>query len=125
MKKLSDYKGEEAIELMADIIEPMVALIGDAEVQKLAKAGEKAPVKYVKPMLKGHSKEVIEILARIEGEPVETYGEKVNPLTLPIQLLALINDPQVRSLFTLQGQTAVTSLASFGSATENTEAEGN
>lgn len=125
MKKLSDYKGEEAIELMADIIEPLAVILADEAVQKLAKAGEKAPVKYVKPMLKNHSAEVIEVLARIADEPVEEYNEKVNVFTLPAQLLALVNDPQVRSLFTLQGQTAVTSLASFGSATENTEAEGN
>ena len=125
LKKLSDYQGEEAIELMADIIEPMTTILGDEEVQKLAKAGVKAPAKYIKPMLKGHPREVIEILARIEGEPYEEYSKKVNAFTLPVQLLAVINDPQVKSLFTLQGQTAKTSLASFGSATENTEAEGN
>ena len=120
--RLSDYKGEEALDVLADIIEPLTAILGDEEMQELAKQKNGAMIRYVKPMLKNHKKEVIEILARLENEPVETYREKITLVTLPLKVLDFINEPEVQSLFTSQVQSQVTSLASFGSVTENTEA---
>ena len=120
--RLSDYKGEEALDVLADIIEPVTLILGDKEIQELAKGKNVPPIKFVKPMLKNHKKEILEILARLENEPIEEYKEKVNILTLPTAILELINDPEIQNLFHSQGQTQVTSLASSGSATENTEA---
>jgi hypothetical protein len=34
--KLSDYKGEEALDVLADIIEPLANIITDEDIQKLA-----------------------------------------------------------------------------------------
>lgn len=126
MRKLSDYKGEEAIDLLADIIEPMALILADKSVRAMVEnKDEKVPIiKLVKPLLKSHKKELIEILARVAEMPVEEYEKTISVFTLPIQVMDLINDPMVQSLFTSQSQTAVTSLASFGSVTENTEAEG-
>jgi hypothetical protein len=126
--RLSDYKGEEAIEVLADIIEPLTAILGDEDMKKLVadnKGKKVAPVAYIKPILKNHPKEVIAVLAGIEKEPVEEYEKKVNVLTLPMKLLELMNDPQMQSLFTSQGQTDMNSQPHSGSATENTEAEEN
>lgn len=126
--KLSDYKGEEAIEILADIIDPLTAILGDKDMRKLAadnKGKKLPPIAYIKPMLKNHPKEIIEVLAGIEKEPVEEYKKKINGLTLPIKLLELVNDPQMQSLFTSQGQTDMILKPHSGSATENTEAEEN
>lgn len=126
--KLSDYKGEEAIEILADIIEPLTAILGDEDMRKIAsenKGKKITPVSYIKPILKNHPKEVIEVLAGIDKEPVEEYRKKVNVLTLPMKLLELMNDPQMQSLFTSQGQTDMNLKPHSGSATENTEAEEN
>lgn len=127
MKKLSDYKGEEALDVLADIIEPMAIILADKDVKAMVmNKDEKTPIiKLVKPLIKNHKSEVIAILARVADMPVEEYEKTVNVFTLPVQLMDLINDPQVKSLFQSQSQTAVTSLASFGSATENIEAKGN
>lgn len=119
--KLSDFKGEEALDVLADIIEPLTMVLADVEIQELAKS-KPAPVKYVKPMLKNHKGEIIEVLARLNNKPVEEYKKEVTLITLPKELLDLINDPEVQSLFHSQGQTVLTPLASSGSATENTEA---
>lgn len=126
MRKLSDYKGEEAIDLLADIIEPMALILADKSIRAMVEnKDEKVPIiKLVKPLLKSHKKELIEILARVAEMPVEEYEKTISVFTLPIQVMDLINDPMVQSLFTSQSQTAVTSLTSFGSVTENTEAEG-
>ena len=132
MKKLSDFKGEEAIDVLADIIEPLGAIIADKEIQELRKKvlenkdkKDKDSVKivaFVKPILKNHKHEVIEILARLNEQPVDEYAKTVGIFTLPIELTALLSDPNMTSLFMSQSQTDVTSLASFGSATESTEA---
>lgn len=122
--RLSDFKGEEAIDVLADIIEPLTSIISDKEVQELSKKKNAKPASYIKPMLKNHKKEVIEVLARLDRKTVEEYSENLSLLTLPMQILELINDPEVQSLFHSQGESKVTSLASSSPATENTEAEG-
>lgn len=122
--RLSDFKGEEAIDVLADIIEPLTSIISDKEVQKLSKKKNVKPASYIKPMLKNHKKEVIEVLARLDRKTVEEYSENLSLLTLPMQILELINDPEVQNLFHSQGESKVTSLASSSPATENTEAEG-
>lgn len=120
--KLSEYKGEQALDILADIVEPAAAILADKELAELSKSGV-ARIKLVKPIIKNHKKEVIEILAILEGEEPEQYAEKVNIFTLPAKLLELLNDPELVNLFTWQGQK--TENETSGSATENTEADEN
>lgn len=122
--RLSDFKGEEAIDVLADIIEPITVILSDKEIYELSQKKGAKPVAYVKPMLKNHKKELIEILARLDNKSVEEYTETLSLVTLPMQVLELINDPEVQNLFHSQGESKVTSLASSSPATENTEAEG-
>ena len=123
--KLSDYKGEEALDVLADIIEPLAMIISDKEIQELARQENTPAMKFIKPAIKNHKKELIEILARLENQPVEEYEETVNLFTLPMQILDLVNDPEVQSLFRSQGKSKLTSLASSSPAMESTEAKGN
>lgn len=119
MRKLSDIKGEEAIEVLSEIVEPLFSIFSDAEVQEIVKA-KKPYVLAVKPALKGHKKEVLHIMATLEGKPDAEYAP--NLLELPAMLIDFFNDPEVQtvlgSLFTSGSQ----ELASTGSAPENIEA---
>ncbi len=106
MKRLSDYKGEAAIDLMADIMEPLAVILADKEIRALYNATDEngnrirvAPIKYVKPMLKNNKEAIIEILARIEDVPVDEYREQINVVTLPMQILDLISNAEVQKLF--------------------------
>ena len=123
--RLSDYKGEEALDKLADIIEPLTVILADPAMQEIAKSGKVQMIKYAKPMLKNHKAEVIEILACLDNEPVETYKEKVTLLTLPMKLLEFLNDPEVQALFQSQAQSEMKSTAPFGPVTESTGAEEN
>lgn len=116
--KLSDYKGEQALDILADLIEPAAAIMADKEIANFAKSG-KPVITLVKPLIKGHKKEVIEIMAVLEGETPEKYKEKVNIFTLPAKLLEILNDEELMSLFTSQGQK--TDETTSGSAMESTE----
>lgn len=93
--KLSEIKGEAAIEALADIIEPASVIFSDPEIQKLAvKNGSKMPV--VKKLLKSYKKEVTEILTILDG------GQEPNVLTVPVKLLEVFNDKELQELFGYQ-----------------------
>ena len=119
--RLSDFKGEAALDALADMMEPLTTILLDEEIQKLAK-NNAAPISYVKPMLKNCKNEVIAILAILDCKTVEEYKANMTLLSLPKQVLDLVMDPEVQSLFHSQEQTAVIALASSGPAMENTEA---
>lgn len=125
--RLSDFKGEEALDVLADIIEPLTYILADAEVQDIRKKAQEEKkavpyIKYIAPAIKNHKPELIQILARLERQTVEEYTAELNLVTLPMQVLDLISDPEIQSLFQSQSQTPVTPLASSGSVLENTEA---
>ena len=94
--KLSEIKGEQALDVLADIIEPVTAICIDEEIQSMVKSGVPT-LKMVKPIIKNHKKEIVEILAILDGENPAEY--EVNVLTLPLKLLELLNDPTIKQLF--------------------------
>ena len=112
--KLSEIKGEAALDALADLIEPATEIMTDVHFVKCIKDNNR--VKAVKLAIKNHKKAIITILAVLDGKKPEEY--EVNILTLPSKLMELANDPDVVSLFQLQG-----TVTSSGSAMENTEEE--
>ena len=94
--KLSDYEGEEALDLLADIIDPATEIIADPKVRDAVRNDSKLAV--VKIMLKDHKKAIIEIMAAMDGIPVNEY--KVKIWTLPTKILEIMNDPELSAFFT-------------------------
>lgn len=90
---------EENLDLFADLLEPTAAILGDKEIAAVARKGE-PKVKLVKLAIKRHHKEVIELLAGLEGQDPESYVVP-GPLALTAKLLKLVNNPDVQELFTL------------------------
>lgn len=115
--KFDEIKNEQAIEVLADMFDPIIEIASDEQIVSAARGNNK--VLMVKCILKGHSRAVFELMALSEGVPVEEY--ECDILTLPIKLLDLFNRPEFGFLFQSQGQK--TGETSFGSATENTEVE--
>lgn len=99
--KLSDHKGAEALEMLGDLLEYITEIMTDPEFVKLAKGGNEY-MKIVQYLLQHHAKNIMAILARIEGEDPETYAPGI--LELPKKVLELCNDPDVIELFTLWRQ---------------------
>lgn len=114
--KLSDYRGEDALDILADLLEPAAEIFGDKEVSRLYREGPR--VKAVKYLLKQHKSEVLEMMAVLDGEDPAKY--KPGILTLPAKLLEILNDPELVSLFTSQEQSK--EKTSSGPAMETTEA---
>lgn len=114
--KLSDYKGEEALDLIVELLDPITKIMSDKQV---AEAYQKvSKLEAIKIAIKNHKTEVIEILAILDGEDPEQY--EVNIFTLPVKILEILNDPELIKLFGSQGQTG--GAKSSGSVLENIEA---
>lgn len=113
--RLSDFKNEEALDLLVEILEPVSTVFSDEEVAVAYK--EKGKLEAIKVAIKNHKKEVLEILALLDGKDPEKY--EISFLALPIKLLQILNDPELADLFSSQGQMG--EAISFGSVMENTE----
>ena len=112
--KLSEYQGEEALDILAELIEPVCEIMADKEIGEVFKQNR---FKAIGLAIKNHKKAVMQILATMDGVPVEEY--KCNVFSLPVKILELLNDPDMIQLFQYQGQTGDAN--SSGSASENTE----
>lgn len=116
MRKLSEIQNEEALDVLAEIIDPIIIICQDQELKKVMEKDDK--LQAVKIAIKNHKQEVLQILAVLDGESIETY--KINLIQLPLKLLELFDDPDMKSFLEVQG--LMNSDASSGSATVNTEA---
>lgn len=101
MRKLSEIKNEDALDLLADIIEPCSIIFSDKEIKKQFQE-KKTGIKIVSYAIKQHKKEVLEIMARLENVPLEEY--ECNFLTLPVRILSILNDTEIMDFFVSQGQ---------------------
>lgn len=96
MRKISEYRDEEALDLLADLIEPAVEIAQDKDFTAAAQEGRTATA--VKLAIKNHKQQVLQILARLDGVPVEEYH--CNIVTLPLRVLEVMNDETFVSVFT-------------------------
>ena len=110
--KLSEYLGEAALDILAELIEPAGEIMSDKEIGEVFK---KNRFKAIGLAIKNHKKAVMQIMAVLDGVPVDEY--KCNVFSLPVKILELLNDPEMIQLFQCQGQTGDAN--SSGSASEN------
>ena len=113
--KLSEFKDDAALDLIADIIEPATEILADPAIKEAFGRSKMAAIKVA---IKNHKSAIKEIIARLDGKKPEEYH--FTALSLPVKLLTLLNDPELQQLFTLSGRTEGENACS--SASENTEA---
>lgn len=114
--RISEFENDEALDLLADIMDPISDIMGDKVVEGMVKA-KKPTLLIAKYALKNYKKSVIEIVALLN----KTTPDKVrfNVIGFLKDIVDLITDLEGVGLFTLQGQTLGED--NSGSATENTE----
>lgn len=114
MRDIYELRREEALDLLADIIEPATEIMSDKDIAEELK-NEKM-VKAVSTIIKKHKKSVLEIMARIEGESPETYSPNI--LQLPFMVLMILNNKELIELFRFAGRQEETN--SYIGVSENT-----
>ena len=112
--KLSEFKDDAALDLIADIIEPATEILADPAIKEAFSRSKMAAIKVA---IKSHKNAMREIVARLDGKNPEEYH--FTALSLPVKLLNLLNDPELQQLFTSSGQMEDETACS--SASENTE----
>lgn len=116
MKKLSDYKGEEAIELWADLIEMVAPIFTDNSIKEIVRSG-KPKIEIAKAILAKHKSDAVKILLRIDPTPIDG-------LNVVIRLIELLNEiGKDETLTSFFGFAEQTDNESSGFLTENTGAE--
>lgn len=110
-----DYKNEDAIDMLADLIEPATAIFQDKELAFIAKQNN--VFKLARLAMKKHPTEIIEILARIDGVEKEKYS--ISAPRIIAKLINLIQDKDMMYFFGIAEQSV--NEGSSGSATESTE----
>lgn len=94
-KKLLEYTNEEALEKLADIIEPISEIAGNKEFKKVYKESKIAAIQI---LLKHHPSALIDILAVYEGILREEFS--ANAVQIIAKALSLFNDKEIMSVFT-------------------------
>lgn len=114
--KLSEFKDEEALEILEKILDPVSVIMTDMRFVSLVRTN-KPKIIIAKEIVKDHKKEVVEILAAVNGETPETYHFTL--ISLLKDAVDLLDDPDLNEVFQWQGQTG--GVKSSVSALENTE----
>ena len=81
--RLSEIKGEDGLDMLADILEPAAEIMTDAKVKQLAQNDER--IKLISHILKEHKKSILTIMAIVNREDPATY----NPSIIELPKLAL------------------------------------
>jgi len=118
--KITDFKNEDAIELIADLIEPTANIFSDKDIQKAIGAG-KSKLIVAKMALKTHKDDIMTILATLNGQDVKDYN--CNPISVLKDLLAILDDAELMDFFSEQQAIMNTGGAPL-SVVENTEDAG-
>lgn len=96
MRKLSEIKGEEALDVLAEILVPIVEIWEDEEVRK---GYETNVAKAVSVAIKKHRNAIIGIFASLDGKEYEEELECINLVSLPADIINLLNEPAIKDLF--------------------------
>lgn len=126
--RLSEIKGERALDVIAEVIEPICNIAQDKTAAELFKRSEipegVSTQEYVlnrwkktlPKLLKGHKADIIAIGAAIEGITTKEYADKMSIASLIVDGANLVTDEVFQQLFLSQMQTQTSS----GSAQEVT-----
>lgn len=117
MRKLSEIKGDEAVDVLAALMSPVTAIFSDKEVSnKWKKKGSKM-VEVASFVFKQHKDAVIDMLVILDGRTRKEYLAESSVASIIHDVMVLFDDPDMQQLFTGAGQEKRPS----GSATENTK----
>lgn len=119
-KKMSDYKGKEALAFCADIMVPVGEIFANKEIAVLMREGKR--LKAISAAIKNHLEAVMEFLSVYYHKPVNELEMECNVFTLPTVILEILNDKLLLDFFSNALRKSTEAFG--GSATENTEESG-
>jgi hypothetical protein len=122
MRRLQDVKGEEALDVLADVLDYAVRLVKNDKIREALNTNGFRDIETIKLLIKEGKHDIISIMAIIDGKSYDDFVETLDLLTLPMMLYQTFNDEAVQSVFISQAQQ--TGVTSSGLASETTEGNG-
>lgn len=131
MKKLSEITMEQGLDIVADILVPIMSIAEDDTAREFftkekPQEGENAiqmalrRIKSSLPaLIKKHKEDLIVIMAALNTQTVDEYKQSKGFMGLVKDVVSLANDEDLQGLFTLAESENISE--SSGSASENTE----
>lgn len=114
---LSEVRGEAALDLLADVMEPASVILDDEDVKNAFRTNTNR-IKTAALVLKKHKKEMLQILAAVNMVPVEDY--KPNPYEILKSTIDVLSDRGLTDFF--GSQVPKMDAVSSGPVSESTEA---
>lgn len=114
--KISDFRNEDALDLLADLIEPAAHIFSDKQVEKAYRDGDR--IGAIKHAIKDHKTDVIAIVAALDGTTPDKCD--FDAITLLSKILEILSDQELVNFFGSQGRTEEKKPS--GSATASTRA---
>lgn len=115
--RLSEFKDEKAVEVVAKLLVPIGNIAADKEMAN-ARKNSRHMGEFASLLLQRHTQDVMAMLAVLNDREPSDYH--CTAATVLMDTFNMLSDPELMALFGLQRQTS----ASSGSASETTEARG-
>lgn len=112
--KLAEYKNEDAINLLADLLDPIGELFTDKAVVAVFKNKEASQIEQIQTMLRSNPKAIIKMFAILDSKPVEEVSYSIPEMIA--KLYEIMQDTDLTSFFKSQAQNEAQQ--SSGPATE-------
>lgn len=122
MGRILDARGDEALDVLSDLLGPVGEIASDPEISGMMKTGGGGSMMdLARAVLKNHKAAAIEIMAIDDGKTVDEERGMLSVLTIPARLLKLFSIPAVRDLLfgAAEGKTS----ASGSSSASGSESE--
>lgn len=117
MKRLSDYTGKEAIELWADLFDPLSCILEDEDIRTDMTDVKVKLMDVAKKVMKLHPEEIFTILSRIDDDEING----ANVFNKTVILLAELKYGDKMSAFFSSAEQEKSEEEPSGSDMENTE----
>lgn len=100
MAKFNELRDAEALDRLADLLDPLTNIFANEKVREAAK---KTKLHAVKTALKVCSDDIMNALAIYDGIPrTEFHCSAIGAVS---RIMAILNDPDMQTVFSLSGQT--------------------
>lgn len=118
--KLSEFRGEDALDVLAEIISPVTEILNDGDI-KNAWRNNRDLASCCELALKKHRKAMVTVLAATQQKTYEEYMKTVTVFSIPLHLAELASDEVLLDFFL--PPPVMKKVASSGDATEAIQEE--
>lgn len=98
-KKLSEFKGDKAFEVIDQLLDPIAQIAQDEEFKK-ARKNKGASIKTLAhKLIKDHKDEIVTILAVISEQEFDDLRKSISPVDILNGTIAIFSDEDMLNLF--------------------------